>query len=315
MILGILSLFSLSLVLAELNCSDTDDGEDYEEKGSRTLNCTDALNCGVKTDYCTDNMTLIEYYCESDNSGGADEKKCRYGCSAGACTTVSCSEDYLHLCWDELLCVKFNGHWYNHGCHEEAQEGETGSTGAGNNETSNNATENNQTGNQTNSNRGLGQTIRGRVRAGVYTNAQGKQIRVSELAQNRIKLKVGDIGAETELEIEQETDANKTKFKVKLKNNRSIEIKIMPDIASATALQILRLKNCSSADSCIIELKDVGKNNQSQLVYELQRQRHFRFLGLFRKRAQVRAQVDAETGAVVAVQKPWWVFLASEPEE
>jgi hypothetical protein len=30
---------------------------------------------------------------------------------------------------------------------------------------------------------------------------------------------------------------------------------------------------------------------------------------------QVRAQVDAENGEVIRTNKPWWAFLASEPEE
>jgi len=29
----------------------------------------------------------------------------------------------------------------------------------------------------------------------------------------------------------------------------------------------------------------------------------------------VEAQVDAETGEIIRVKKPWWAFLASEPAE
>jgi hypothetical protein len=29
---------------------------------------------------------------------------------------------------------------------------------------------------------------------------------------------------------------------------------------------------------------------------------------------QVQAQVDAETGEIIQVNKPWWAFLAVEPE-
>jgi hypothetical protein len=29
----------------------------------------------------------------------------------------------------------------------------------------------------------------------------------------------------------------------------------------------------------------------------------------------VQAQVDAETGELLKVKKPWWAFLASEPQE
>ena len=161
----------------------------------------------------------------------------------------------------------------------------------------------------------LGQTIRNRVKAGVYTSPTGEQIRVRELAQNRTKFGLGEIEAETELEIEAETENNKTKLKVKLSNGRNAEVKTMPDAASETALQRLRLKNCVEEDGCSIELKEVGQGEQAKLAYEIKTQRQSKVLGLFRARMQVQAQVDAETGEIVRVKKPWWAFLASEPAE
>jgi hypothetical protein len=29
----------------------------------------------------------------------------------------------------------------------------------------------------------------------------------------------------------------------------------------------------------------------------------------------VRAQVDADTGELIKIKKPWWAFIASEPSE
>src|SRR3989344_5392500 len=86
-------------------------------------------------------------------------------------------------------------------------------------------------------NTGLGETIRNKVRAGIYTSEEGEEIRVSEMARNRTRLRTDSIEAETELEIEEETEEdekmkNKTKLKVKLSNGRKAEIKIMPDTAS-----------------------------------------------------------------------------------
>ena len=170
-------------------------------------------------------------------------------------------------------------------------------------------------GNGNNETQGLGQTIRNSVKAGVYTSPTGEQIRVSELAQNRIQLRVRNISAHTNLNITKEQVQNRTKLKAKLSNGRNAEIKIMPDTASETALARLRLKVCSEENNCTIELKEVGKGNQTKPAYEIQIQRHFRILGLFRAKAQIRAQVDAENGEIVEVKKPWWAFLASEPEE
>ena len=165
--------------------------------------------------------------------------------------------------------------------------------------------------------RGLGQTIRNRVKAGIYTNEEGEEIRVSEMAKNRIKLRVRNATADSELEIEEERENNKTKLKVKLSNGRKAVIKIMPDTASETALARLRLKVCSEKNNCTIILKEIrkGDGNETRAAYEMQVERHFRILALFKTKAQVKAQIDAENGEVLVIKKPWWAFLASEPEE
>lgn len=89
------------------------------------------------------------------------------------------------------------------------------------------------------------------------------------------------------------------------------KVKYMPDQVKERALERLRIRNCGEENNCSIELKEVGK----QLAYEIQAERHAKLLGMFRKKMQVKAQVDAETGELIKVKKAWWAFLASEPEE
>jgi hypothetical protein len=108
---------------------------------------------------------------------------------------------------------------------------------------------------------------------------------------------------------------NRTRARLNLSNGRNAEIKIMPNTASETALARLRLRNCNESNKCTIELKEVGKGNETRAAYEVQVQRHFRILGMFRTKANVRAQIDAENGEVIRTNKPWWAFLASEPSE
>ena len=103
-------------------------------------------------------------------------------------------------------------------------------------------------------------------------------------------------------------------MKTKLKNGQEIEIKIMPDTASERALERLRLKVCSPEKNCTIQLKDVGSGETEKVQYEVQLERHSRILGIFQKKMQVRAEVDAENGDV-NIHKPWWAFLATEPAE
>ena len=169
-----------------------------------------------------------------------------------------------------------------------------------------------------NGRQGLGQTIRNRVKAGVYTNANGDQIQVKELAQNRMRLQVGNGSVDCDcnkLNLTQEQVQNRTKLKAMLSNGRNAEVKIMPNVASATALARLRLKNCDGSRNCSIELKEVGNGEKVRLVYEAKARKTFKIWGFIKNREQVQTQIDAETGEVVATKRPWWAWMASEPEE
>ena len=102
-----------------------------------------------------------------------------------------------------------------------------------------------------------------------------------------------------------------------MSNGRKANLKIMPDVARAKALKRLRLRNCNESNNCTIELKEVGQGegNETRAVYEVQIQRHEKLLGMFRIKAQNRVQVDAETGEIINVDKPWWSFLAVDVNE
>ena len=150
-----------------------------------------------------------------------------------------------------------------------------------------------------------------KVQAGeTYMAQSGETVQVQGEG-TRLRLRVRDAEAHTDLEVVSEGN----KLKAKLSNGRNAEIKIMPDTASERALQRLRLKVCNETRNCTLELKQVGEGDQSRLAYEVQAERHARILGLFQAKMQVRAQVDAENGEIIRVGKPWWAFLATEPEE
>ncbi len=146
---------------------------------------------------------------------------------------------------------------------------------------------------------------------------QGKQISIKKMSNIRKQIKVRNISAHTNLELIQEQvkeqGQNKTKLKAKLSNGKNAEIKIMPDAASETAIQMLKLKACSEENNCTIELKELNRTkNQSRLAYEIKAEKQSKILGLFRKRMQVRAEIDTDNGQLIQVKKPWWAFLASE---
>ena len=161
----------------------------------------------------------------------------------------------------------------------------------------------------------LGVGVGVRIRAGEYTGEKGERIMVQEKKNKQLRLEIDGVGVDCDCNLTQERVQNKTKLKVKLNNGRNAEVKIMPNTASEKALERLRLKNCVEADGCMIELKEVGSGEKVKLAYEVERERDSRVFGLFKARMEVRAQVDAESGEVIRVDKPWWAFLASEPSE
>ena len=149
-----------------------------------------------------------------------------------------------------------------------------------------------------------------RIQSGNYTNSDGEQMQIER--DGELKIRSGNVEANSSLDLIQEQDQNRTRLRVNLSNGRNAEIKIMPDTASATAIARLGLVNCISADGCTIQLKEVETQNQTRAVYEVQAQQDARVFGLFKTKMNVQAQVDAETGAVVQAKKPWWAFLATQ---
>ena len=122
------------------------------------------------------------------------------------------------------------------------------------------------------------------------------------------KARIGDKEFETDLEIEESKVNNKSVMHVQLSNRRRAEIKFMPETASSRAIERLGQLNFT------IQLKEVGKGNETRLAYEVKAERHYRILALFKTKAQVKAEVDAETGEITSVKKPWWSFLATSSD-
>lgn len=152
------------------------------------------------------------------------------------------------------------------------------------------------------------------LQAGEHVGEDGQQIMVRQRG-DAVRLEIGGKAVESLMKINQEMISNRTKLGAQLSNGRNAEIKIMPRVASETALERLRLKFCVEAEGCSIELKEVGKGERAKLAYEVKTQRRSKIFGLFEANMQVKAQVNAENGELIRVNKPWWAFLASEPEE
>ena len=125
---------------------------------------------------------------------------------------------------------------------------------------------------------------------------------------DKIKIKSGKVEAVTSESI----SVIESKLTMQTSNGRNAEIKIMPDTASEKAIERLKLKVCSEENNCTIQLKEVGKDSKYFVAYEIDANNEVKILGMFKKKMKVQAQIDAETGEVILIKKPWWSFLAKE---
>jgi hypothetical protein len=90
-----------------------------------------------------------------------------------------------------------------------------------------------------------------------------------------------------------------------LSNGRNAEIKIMPETASEKAIE--RLGDLGFN----ITLKEVSNKGNETVVYNVEGEKEGKILGFFKVKAKVSAEVNAETGEVIKVHKPWWAFLST----
>lgn len=150
----------------------------------------------------------------------------------------------------------------------------------------------------------------------VATQTQNKgeasqlQVQTNSEFGSTIKSGDGKSEAKTEMKMTQEQDGNQTKTYAELSNGMKAEVKVMPDTASERALEVLGAK-CEET-GCQIELKEVGKGEETKAAYEVKAKKEVKALGFIKTQMKVKAQVDAETGEVVKTRNAWWGFLAKK---
>ena len=142
---------------------------------------------------------------------------------------------------------------------------------------------------------------------------EGSNITINDVSDEQKEIIAGRINAKTGLNLTADDIGNGTRLRAILSNGRFAEVKIMPHRASAVALAKLRAK-CLDRN-CTVELKEVGIGNKTRLAYEIRTEQDSRLFFIFKNRMVVRAEVDAETGDIIRLRKPWWSFASNEIEE
>ena len=142
---------------------------------------------------------------------------------------------------------------------------------------------------------------------------ENKNITIRELSDDQKEIIAGRINAKTGLNLTAEDIGNGTVgeiLRAYLSNGRWAEVKVMPDVAALIALD--RMKAKCDERNCSVELKEVGIGNKTRLAYVLETEKDSRLFLLFNKKMKAVAEIDAETGEVIKIRKPWWGFLAKE---
>ncbi len=128
-----------------------------------------------------------------------------------------------------------------------------------------------------------------------FIDADGKErevkLEIKERMENGMKKRLfksseNGLEAESELEISQNESADgSVKVKVKTKDGKEKEI------------------------------KEITHKNTPRVVYHLEGNSSGKFLGIFKSHMNVKTDIDAETGEVVVVNRPWWAFMVKTDAE
>jgi uncharacterized membrane protein YkoI len=123
------------------------------------------------------------------------------------------------------------------------------------------------------------------------------------------------VNSNNEIELEDaESDDNApqgTILKATLSDGSQTYIKISP----ATAALKAQLETKSACEEkCEVELKEKKVQSETKAVYEVQVEKESKVFGFINADMYIDVSVDAQTGTVLEINKPWWAFLAVEQE-
>lgn len=96
---------------------------------------------------------------------------------------------------------------------------------------------------------------------------------------------------------------------VKLSDGREAIVKVKPAEASMRAQAELEVDDCKT--SCEMHLTEARVNGEQHAAYRVMTKKRAHVLGFIPATMVVTSNIDAETGTVIATEKPWWSFMAS----
>ena len=71
--------------------------------------------------------------------------------------------------------------------------------------------------------------------------------------------------------------------------------------------QRFKIQNCSCENIQVVELQNA--QNQTRIAYQVIENQEGKIFGLFKKKIQIMANVDIETGEVISMKQPWYMWM------
>ncbi|MBX4196076.1 hypothetical protein KW805_00620 [Candidatus Pacearchaeota archaeon] len=118
---------------------------------------------------------------------------------------------------------------------------------------------------------------------------------------------VGDVIAHTDFVVAPYTSSGPALLEVTPQDTNLTEIILLPTTAVALAESNTTDMVCDT--NCTIKLESKTYNGENTLVYKVETRRPTRILGLFPATETTSVDVNAKTGEVLDVDRPWWSFL------
>ena len=145
-------------------------------------------------------------------------------------------------------------------------------------------------------------------RSSTDANGNVRKIKIEieeENGKRKIKIDGEDeFDADTGLELDSEFEGNESDLKAVTSDGRKHKIKVLPDRAAEIVMERLNTLNISN-----LTLEEIIERNIPRIVYNIESNKHGRFLGVFKLALKTEIQIDPETGEIISINGPWWAFL------
>ena len=134
-----------------------------------------------------------------------------------------------------------------------------------------------------------------------FIDEDGREVKI----ERKIKIKDGEVEIRTKLKVEGR-GANLSI--VDSEGERHI-VRVTPERLRTLIMESLGADNITG-----FSLDEIKHKNIPRIVYKVNSEHPGRFLGIFKLAIKAETQIDPETGEIIDINVPWWVFLITGDE-